>query len=116
VYFFLPDGNAVVCLIDCLISYKLRNPYRYTSHMSHVVVTWCLYVSWILLFSSIVCIFKWLNVQPHLIAMRRSVLSAEQSNELVAMEKREKYACVAIKTLLIGSIILLCAHFVLVAI
>jgi len=103
-------------MIAFLICYKLRNPHRHASHMSHVVVTWCLYLSWMLLFLCVVCILKWLNVQPQLITMRRSALSTEQSSDLVAMEKREKYASVAIKTLLMGSILLLCVHFVLVAI
>jgi len=63
----------------------------------------------------VVCILKWLNVQPQLAAMRRGPLSSEIAIELVAMEKREKYACIAMKALLTSSIVFLVAHFVLIA-
>jgi len=63
----------------------------------------------------VACILKWLNIQPQLIALRHCTLSTEQAIKLVAMEKREKFACMATKALLTSSVGFLVAHFVLVA-
>jgi hypothetical protein len=68
-----------------------------------------------LLFLCLVCILKWLNVQPQLAAMRRGPMTSDTAIDLIAIEKREKYALVAIKASLMSSIIFLVAHFVLIA-
>jgi len=88
---------------------------RSAFHISHVIITWCMYVSWMLLFLCVLCILKWLSVQPLLVAMRRRTLSTEQAVELVVIEKNERYACFASKTLLTSSFLFLITHFVLIA-
>jgi len=78
----------------------------------HAFISWCLYVSWVALFLSVVCILKWLQLQPRVLALRQSVSNTENSTESATLEKIEKGMRVAIKVLLVMSIVFLILHFV----
>jgi len=77
-----------------------------------VLAAWLLYISWVALFLSIVCIIQWLHLKPRLVALRQTLSNAEHSAESVVLEKYEKSARVVIKCLLATSVILLILHFV----
>jgi len=79
----------------------------------HGFISWSLYVSWMMLFLSVACIFKWLELQPRVLALRQSTSNTENSIESVSLENYEKGARISIKVLLIMSIIFLILHFVL---
>ena len=68
-----------------------------------------------LLFLCVVCILKWLNVQPKIVTMPVCALTTEQVLELATTEKHNKYACVVMKTTLTSSILFFIAHIVLFA-
>ena len=78
----------------------------------HAFISWCLYVSWMTLFLSVACIFKWLQLQPRVLALRQSVSNTENSTESATLEKFEKVMRVAIKVLLVMSVVFVILHFV----
>jgi len=81
----------------------------------HAFISWFLYVSWMTLFLSVVRIFEWLDLQPRVLVLRESISNTENSTAKPTLEKYEQCARVAIKVLLIMSIVFLILHFVLMA-
>jgi len=77
-----------------------------------VLAAWFLYVSWMTLFLSIVCIIQWLHLKHRIVALRQTISNAEHSAQNVVLEKYERSARVVIKCLLATSMILLILHFV----
>jgi len=77
-------------------------------------ISWFLYLSWVFLFMCVVCLFKWLDLQPHSQHVRLAAADSEITMEDIQRDPMEKATRIGMKVFLVLSIVFLVVHFIVI--
>ena len=75
-------------------------------------ISWFLYLSWGFLFMCVLCILKWLDMQPRVEQLRLNAATSQASVQEIGTNSMERGVKIAIKVCLVLSIAFLCLHFI----